>query len=335
MFLLRFVRVIKPSNLIALRGGSPIVGGRLFSSFSPSPSSSSSSSSLQPTGISKDKDHDKEVERKFAVTPKNFATIEGLAISKAKLKTFTDRYYDFDSTYPLTRRDMWLRERNAVLELKWPMAMLSDQRQQSDLAGIDFYNESRDIQFISDLISKVAVGEPTVAAASSVTDLIKNNIFTCVAEVTTMRAEYEVHVPVSPLIQNNLNAGRDMHKFLAVVDRCFFPEDYLTGEPSDSTPKPYSEHSYTIGEIELISAGSGSSDSQAMRDIFDQLGVSHQAVRGKVLEYLHRHKPHHYAALGESGLLTSKLGPGTSAVNNPNPNPNPGRDPPTANVRII
>jgi diaminopimelate decarboxylase/aspartate kinase len=47
----------------------------------------------------------------------------------------------------------------------------------------------------------------------------------------------------------------------------------------------------------------------ALRDVFGALGIDPvPTVRGKVLAYLHEHRPAHYAALGASGLLAAKLG---------------------------
>jgi hypothetical protein len=66
---------------------------------------------------------------------------------------------------------------------------------------------------------------------------------------------------------------------------------------------------YAIGEVELVAAGGGLAPAAALRDVFGALGIDPvPTVRGKVLAYLHEHRPAHYAALGASGLLAAKLG---------------------------
>ena len=59
----------------------------------------------------------------------------------------------------------------------------------------------------------------------------------------------------------------------------------------------------------VLAAGGGLAPAAALRDVFGALGIDPvPTVRGKVLAYLHEHRPAHYAALGASGLLAAKLG---------------------------
>lgn len=61
-----------------------------------------------------------EIERKFKPSRYVQSVVEDLAVTM-KQKQFTDVYYDISGSYPLTTRDMWLRRRDNILELKWPM----------------------------------------------------------------------------------------------------------------------------------------------------------------------------------------------------------------------
>jgi predicted adenylyl cyclase CyaB len=60
-----------------------------------------------------------EVEKKFKLNKKQLAKIEKLAQFVSK-KTFTDTYFD-DAEYSLTSRDVWLRKRGKIFELKIPV----------------------------------------------------------------------------------------------------------------------------------------------------------------------------------------------------------------------
>lgn len=64
-----------------------------------------------------------EVEKKFKLNKKQLARIERLAKFIAR-KKFTDIYFD-DEKYFLTSRDMWLRKRGKIFELKVPIVSLS------------------------------------------------------------------------------------------------------------------------------------------------------------------------------------------------------------------
>ncbi|MEK7598804.1 MAG: CYTH domain-containing protein [Patescibacteria group bacterium] len=60
-----------------------------------------------------------EVEKKFKLDKTQLARIEKLAKFVSK-KTFTDIYFD-DEKYSLTSRDIWLRKRGKIFELKMPI----------------------------------------------------------------------------------------------------------------------------------------------------------------------------------------------------------------------
>lgn len=69
-------------------------------------------------------------------------------------------------------------------------------------------------------------------------------------------------------------------------------------------------NSYLIGEVELCIDSPTIQSRQHSEDVMIKvliaLGINSTAVRGKVLEYLYRFKPNHFAALLESGHLKSK-----------------------------
>ena len=247
---------------------------------------------------------DEEVERKFVVTPEIENNLNKLVLLKPKERTFTDEYFDIEKTFDLSTRDLWLRRRDQIWELKWPMKKTNS----SGLAGIDFYNESRDIKTISEVILSFTNHSALRAHESSFdfTKWVGSGLLRSFAKITTARTTYTIEL--SSKVSDSLLVPTT-HKFNADIDRCYFSQD-------DGSTVSGDVGAYRIGEIELIRAG-GMSQSQALEDIFSQLSISHTAVRGKVLEYLSRHKPLHFAALDESGLLASKLGDSTARRSEP------------------
>ena len=95
------------------------------------------------------------------------------------------------------------------------------------------------------------------------------------------------------------------HRVCVDLDSVAF---FSTDDGAGSSPAVLSR--YEIGEVELISAGGGATPAEALADAFGQLGIGAEPVRGKLLELLSRHRPDHYEALRESGLLEAKLGRG-------------------------
>jgi hypothetical protein len=228
---------------------------------------------------------DEEVERKFIVTPE----IERRLLARCVpiTRSFTDEYYDIEKSYDLSTKDLWLRRRDQTWELKWPMANTNI----SGLAGIDFYNESCDIKTISEVVLDCTNASALQTAGSSaLTDWVSKGVLAPFAEITTVRETYTVSLPATPSNSDSVSVSAadsasvfpTVHRFKAEIDRCNFAVRSLNGSTSDDMD----DRSYRIGEIELIAAGGGMSQSQALEDVFRQLDIAHTSVRGKVLEFL-------------------------------------------------
>jgi hypothetical protein len=255
-----------------------------------------------------------EVEVKFEV-PRHFADTltHRFAASPPRIKTFTDTYYE-RSGRPLTTRDMWLRQRGATVELKWPAAAAAaapsapsgsdSTAPATGTAAVDAYNESTDWPTISGALQATAGVAPLPTPYPATPDALAAYMaaagYTPFAVLTTTRSRYALTI-------------RGARVFVD-IDRVTFlpPRGGGAGAPLGE---------YSIGEVELVAAGAaaeagggGGDPRAAVAGVLTALLRSDDAprarpVRGKVLEYLARHDAPHYAALGASGLLASKLGP--------------------------
>jgi hypothetical protein len=257
-----------------------------------------------------------------------------LAGSKPLVKPMTDTYYD-DARYSLTTRDMWLRKRNGVLELKWPAAGGSAQATPHvcisghtgsavDVAGIDFYHESTDAEQVAAVISRntgieltlrpavpsaVAETRRTVRDSSSLTLLqaLAASGVQPFGTIHSMRERYSLSVPVH---------GGTPHS--TVECPIYVDIDTVTYEPPadgepDGQERGQARLQYRLGEVELVQGWpvphglALPSSARVMGEAFRLLSISREVCRGKVLEYIARFRPGHYRALGKCGLLAAKL----------------------------
>lgn len=240
-----------------------------------------------------------EIERKFQCTS---TALEYCTLNSEKFLDIEmqDIYYD-NQSFDLTKSDMWLRARNNSIELKWPRieALLDG------CDGTDFYNESTDQDKISSLLKQrlqLAVSFNSSDVADIENCLRKFGVEEFGAFVT-YRRRYFVSVPISPSIFGNFDNPPDFQRVFIDIDNVHFRP----------TPMPLCVHPsqllYSIGEIEFENI-TGDFDintmMRVMKEVFRVVGIEPAPVRGKVLEYLHRFRPEHYAALLESGQLASK-----------------------------
>ena len=254
---------------------------------------------------------DDEIERKFAPTSKVEALVRRLA-SRERSTSFRDTYFD-SASFALTQRDCWLRKRNSTFELKWPM-------RGSTGDGIDYYHESTDWTTIAGEVRRVSpplvlappfprVTAAAAAAADDTAGVVEAETWlrgsaglVAFADILTSRTRFDVELPCS-----RDATSRIPHLIRVDLDAVEFGGRQGAGATDTRTSS--AAHSYAIGEVELERAGGGMTPSQAMADVFAALGIAWPATtRGKVLEYLVRFRPAHYAALVECGLVASKLG---------------------------
>jgi hypothetical protein len=219
-----------------------------------------------------------------------------LSLSDDKeLVVMEDAYYD-NSLFALTRNDMWLRQRNGVFELKFPM--VSSSLVESGLSGIDYYNESTDWHTICDHMNTTGCAEmnqgfkPNFSLIEAKAWLASHGI-TMFSRFCTRRSRQNITMSVkSGTVEVNIDL--DEVDFLPPVD---------SEQPTKLSQKPY-----VLGEIELISSLCGQQEDSGiiMAEVFDELELSESRIRGKVLEYIYRYRPEHYETLTECGVIGSK-----------------------------
>ena len=247
-----------------------------------------------------------ETERKFVLTPlilQNISRLSGQTIPQ--LHSMVDVYFD-DSFYSLTTRDMWLRRRNDTYELKWPRSEQNQSNGDQKLSGIDFYHESTSWTVITEALSGASVNleNPVLDVNSSSSDVeywLKSNGLTSFATIKSSRQRYRLELPAGKkLISSTSDSTPDTHVINVDIDDV---EYMINDDVSCSDPRLR----YSIGEIELIRPAENHGADEALLDVFKQLEISTEPVRGKVLEYLSRFRPNHYIALESSGLIAGKL----------------------------
>jgi thiamine-triphosphatase len=115
-----------------------------------------------------------EIEKKFSLTEDQLKKIEKLAKFVSK-KSFTDIYFD-DENYSLTKKDWWLRRRDANFELKIPIGMFNKRI-------LNVYNELTEIEEIA---KKIGIREDNL---NFISELEKNN-FIPFCQIITTRKKY-------------------------------------------------------------------------------------------------------------------------------------------------
>jgi hypothetical protein len=253
-----------------------------------------------------------EIERKFLVNQKILDYCQAHSLSQKQLK-FADTYYD-DKLYSLTRKDMWLRERNNNWELKTPIkASLSPSNSGSDIAGIDRYLEIRNAHEICQHIAQQISSEirsPALLSTSTETASLSNAFLESAAGLkpfVRLQSNRQRFLLEFPRGKNknaqHLDLPMQSQRFYVDIDEVQYDPQFI---PKDNRELQSSAGlSYFIGEVELVPPISESSE-VSMRQIFAELGIDPAPVRGKLLEYLFRFCPNHYQALQSSGQLQSK-----------------------------
>lgn len=115
-----------------------------------------------------------EIEKKFKLTSEDIArmTANGVLLGE---KQITDTYYD-NTTYDLTRGDMWLRERNGQFELKLPLG--------GKKSNVQTYDELED----DDSIRKAL----TLTSDQPLIDALKAAGYSTFCTCKTTRTKYKI-----------------------------------------------------------------------------------------------------------------------------------------------
>jgi hypothetical protein len=241
-----------------------------------------------------------EVEAKFLCPPALEALIAAAAgAGYPKRKKLVDSYFDAaPPSFPLLRRDWWLRLRNEAWELKVPAVPLPERvraLERSSGAGegsgrvVDRYVEVVDPAEIARHLAGAlpAAGADAAAAAAAAPPaadfgaLVRALGLAPFATVTTQRRSYRVrlHAEGGEAADARPEVGVD-------VDEVEFEGG----------------GSYALAEVEVMAApeaGSGAAE-QLIARFFRDFGVAPpppgQPLVGKVLEFLRRCRPVHFAA---------------------------------------
>ena len=244
----------------------------------------------------------------------------------------TDVYFD-NARFDLTTRDMWLRQRNNSLELKWPMVLEGEKVLHKEtvapheLVGLDFYMESTNESTISEALLKhasITVPLNLVANNSTSTEVsLKQSVqalneagVNALGTILTERTRFNLSMNLPAELGNMYACERQSIDYFVDIDEVKYQL------PSEGKQPDYAgqiDCSYQIGEVEFnFSADADSNDfpvtmditagmnAAIMQHVFKELGIHPAPVRGKVLEYLFRFRPLHYEALRECGQLASK-----------------------------
>lgn len=281
--------------------------------------------------VSTDLGHsEEEVERKFVVTAAVVAAVDKLTSGAPDVAHMLDIYFD-NAEYKLSMNDMWLRRRNKGFELKWPQTRIMAGGDEAGLSGIDFYNETTSWSQIADQLQRIGelelVGErpPEGEKGEPAFAWLQSNGLNPFAAIHTTRRRYKLLLPVSgssltasaavdPAFCHAVNVDLDDVRYdlsVGVEDRDGIlgtgtgPASVAAAAASPAGTVP--SGTYSLGEVELVRAGGGMPAPQAMAEVFASLGIGHESVRGKVLEWLVRFRPSHYAALERCGLIASKM----------------------------
>lgn len=238
-----------------------------------------------------------EVEKKFVCTNEIKRRLEmSVWTNKPSVIVLKDTYYD-DEKFSLTSKDLWLRRRNDVFELKWPSK--SEPETNTELFGIDFYNESTEWPDIVEQIEKVTINQnvpryPPEETMDVVLKWLKDGSFTEFCTIQSHRTRYKM----------SLQSTEDIISVNIDIDDVKYNDTLSTCTYSD----------YCIGEIELVSSSADSTPDIALKRVFHTLGINTDtpSPRGKVLEYLFRYSPKHYETLVSVGLIGRKLSRGES-----------------------
>lgn len=207
-----------------------------------------------------------------------------------KKKTFTDVYYDNDA-YNLTGRDFWLRTRDGRFELKVPLNTKNIGNRKTD--------RYRELETDAEIIRELGFA----AGASLYAGLAKSG-YKPFATITTTRETYQkgdFHLdfdevdfglaPLQPELSSPYSYDAERGRTFRTHQKSPPPDAVVTG--------------FTTFEAELM-VSEPHEIAEAERRILEFAhahGIAGTEGRGKVIEYIARNRPEHYAALLTRGVV--------------------------------
>lgn len=207
-----------------------------------------------------------EVECKFRFTDDSERRIREVGHSVGSVE-FTDVYWDSHAVFPLTTRDMWLRERNKKWELKLPLSFDGQEK------TVDVYDELHGFEKIQTYLERLPFLAHAYDGQLPMTKLGLKPF----AKITTFRASYLLDF-------ENVRVKVDLDR----ADGYMIGECELILEKQDA--QGIVRASEVLGEFCKTF----------------ELDTS-PPIRGKVLEFIHSNSQRHYKMLEECGLIERKL----------------------------
>lgn len=232
-----------------------------------------------------------EVEKKILLSAPCRSRILSHCTSSST-RVLRDTYWD-TRDMRWARNDVWLRQRNASWELKYPAVAQADaSRVSSRPHAVDEYVEYSNE---GDIAAKL--GLPVEAHSVPLAARLEVNHLTRFTTIVTTRTH------VSLVIQMGTTGTPDAANVSVDLD-------HVTFEPTNDT--------YDIAEVEVVIPGEHTDEArreqvarahQIINTFMTLYGVDpHARVHGKVLEFLRRHRPHTYAQLLAEGFIARKVG---------------------------
>lgn len=205
-----------------------------------------------------------EIERKFIINQAIIDYCKQNAESPLE-KSMCDVYFD-NNNLDLTTRDMWLRQRNDELELKWPMLLeitknKSPHTSPIALSGLDFYNESTDLAKISSVIHETAGVAVEFGSQTEKSNDMKEKIRSLhnagiqpFGTIITNRTRYNLNMKLPAKFRTSASSShqgggsQDIVKLFVDIDLVQYVLPKLRSGEDDSSRVP---SIYVIGEIEF------------------------------------------------------------------------------------
>ena len=234
-----------------------------------------------------------EVELKFAPPPSLEAQLLRQSAAPPQRRRMQDVYYD-TAGHQLTMADHWLRERDGAWELKSPTPG-APALGAGDLR-VDFYDEATTWPGIASALELAGapLAAPLLPPAASAAACLAAAGLAPFVRVDSDRRSYTLRL-----------AG---HEVRVDIDTALFYSPGGSGGGGGGDTPPLG-NAYEIGEVELLAARAGTAPRDAIREVLHELDIAaEQPVRGKLLEFIYRHRQEHWRALASSGLLADKLG---------------------------
>jgi adenylate cyclase class IV len=249
-----------------------------------------------------------EIEAKFFFTQADEERIaKHSEVKLVKTKKFTDIYFDSPSRgFPLTTRDIWLRQRSGNWEVKIPIGYYTHnwtsfgsrrggQSRGEDESATNATNTSNDSPRSTNTDSYVEIEVETDILRFLYDRKLLNDVRPLLAGGEGQTLEVSLRADgFEPCATITTHRSSYLHGDVGI--------DLDYAEPLD----------YRVGELEVMMTSGDSQDSRqnALHKIqtiahCHQLDIAN-GMRGKVLEHLRVFSPKHYQALDDCGLLKSK-----------------------------